>query len=95
MAKGGQNRPPARISGRKARPYIPFWGGALALVVGALIIACGLTVIQTAMVIDALPFSGVLVLMVLALVKAIWRDWRRLSHGLPTTHFEIENVAAS
>lgn len=80
--------------GPKARPHILFWGGALALVVGALIIAGGLGAIQTAMVIGALPFSVVMVLMGLALVKAIWRDGRRLSHGLPTTHVEMENDAA-
>ena len=75
--------------GPKARPHILFWGAALALVVGALIIAGGLGAIQTAMVIGALPFSAVMVLMGLALVKAIWRDGRREAHGLPTTHVEI------
>jgi choline/glycine/proline betaine transport protein len=75
--------------GPKARPHILFWGAALALVVGALIIAGGLGAIQTAMVIGALPFSVVMVLMGLALVKAIWRDGRREFHGLPTTHVEI------
>jgi choline/glycine/proline betaine transport protein len=41
--------------GPKARPHILFWGAALALVVGALIIAGGLGAIQTAMVIGACP----------------------------------------
>ncbi|MEM9475317.1 MAG: BCCT family transporter [Pseudomonadota bacterium] len=72
--------------GPKARPHILFWGAALALVVGALIIAGGLSAIQTAMVIGALPFSAVMVLMGLALIKAIWRDGRREAAGLPTTH---------
>ncbi|MBT8455863.1 MAG: BCCT family transporter [Alphaproteobacteria bacterium] len=72
--------------GPKARPHILFWGAALALVVGALIIAGGLGAIQTAMVIGALPFSAVMVLMGLSLVKAIWRDGRREAAGLPTTH---------
>jgi choline/carnitine/betaine transport len=72
--------------GPKARPHILFWGAALALVVGALIIAGGLGAIQTAMVIGALPFSIVMVLMGLALLKAIWRDGRRQAAGLPTTH---------
>ena len=71
--------------GPKARPHILFWGAALALVVGGLIIAGGLGAIQTAMVIGALPFSAVMVLMGLSLVKAIWRDGRRIKHGLPTT----------
>lgn len=72
--------------GPKARPHILFWGAALALVVGALIIAGGLGAIQTAMVIGALPFSLVMALMGLSLVKAIWRDGRREAAGLPTTH---------
>ncbi|MBC6438394.1 MAG: BCCT family transporter [Rhodobacteraceae bacterium] len=72
--------------GPKARPHILFWGAALALVVGALIIAGGLGAIQTAMIIGALPFSAVMVLMGLALVKAIWRDGQREAAGLPTTH---------
>ncbi len=78
--------------GPKARMHILFWGVALALVVGGLIIAGGLGAIRTAMVIGALPFSFVMVLMGLALIKAIYRDSLRLRHGLPTTH---EAVAAA
>ncbi len=74
--------------GPKARPHILFWGAALALVVGGLIIAGGLGAIQTAMVIGALPFSFVMVLMGVSLIKAIWRDSKRQKHGLPTTHVE-------
>ncbi|MGA9411776.1 MAG: BCCT family transporter [Roseobacter sp.] len=74
--------------GPKARPHILFWGAALAFVVGGLIIAGGLGAIQTAMVIGALPFSFVMVLMGLALIKAIWRDGRREAHGLATTHID-------
>ena len=81
--------------GPKARPHILFWGAALALVVGALIIAGGLSAIQTAMVIGALPFSVVMVLMGFALIKAIWRDGRREYHGLPTTHVEINGSDAA
>ncbi len=75
--------------GPKARPHILFWGAALALVVGALIIAGGLGAIQTAMVIGALPFSLVMVLMGLSLLKAIWKDGRREKHGLAVTHDEM------
>lgn len=74
--------------GPKARPHILFWGAALAFVVGGLIIAGGLGAIQTAMVIGALPFSFVMVLMGLSLIKAIYRDGKRAKHGLPTTHIE-------
>ncbi|PTX56183.1 BCCT, betaine/carnitine/choline family transporter [Litoreibacter ponti] len=78
--------------GPKARPHILFWGAALALVVGGLIIAGGLGAIQTAMVIGALPFSLVMVLMGLALIKAIWNDGRREAAGLPTTVEDIEGA---
>ncbi|MEM9900201.1 MAG: BCCT family transporter [Pseudomonadota bacterium] len=81
--------------GPKARPHILFWGAALALVVGALIIAGGLGAIQTAMVIGALPFSAVMVLMGLALLKAIWRDGQREAAGLPTCHDDDGPIAAA
>jgi choline-glycine betaine transporter len=58
----------------------------LALVVGGLIIAGGLGAIQTAMVIGALPFSLVMVLMGISLIKAIYRDGRRVKQGQTTTH---------
>jgi choline-glycine betaine transporter len=71
--------------GPKARPHILFWGAALALVVGGLIIAGGLGAIQTAMVIGALPFSLVMVLMGIALIKGIWLDSKREAAGVQTT----------
>ncbi|NNK77204.1 MAG: BCCT family transporter, partial [Litoreibacter sp.] len=71
--------------GPKARPHILFWGAALALVVGGLIVAGGLGAIQTAMVIGALPFSFVMVLMGIALVKAIIRDGHREKNGIQST----------
>ena len=82
--------------GPKARPHILFWGAALALVVGGLVIAGGLGAIQTAMVIGALPFSVVMALMGISVIKAIWRDSHREKRGLPTTAREInaDEVAA-
>ena len=79
--------------GPKARPHILFWGAALALVVGGLIIAGGLGAIQTAMVIGALPFSVVMALMGISVLKAIWKDSRREKRGLPTTAREIGEAA--
>lgn len=70
--------------GPKARPHFIFWGAALALVVGGLLVSGGTGAIQTAMVIGALPFSVVMVLMCLGLVKAIWNDGRREAAGIPT-----------
>ncbi len=68
--------------GPKARPHILFWGAALALVVGGLLISGGTGAIQTAMVIGALPFSIVMALMCVALIKAIWNDGRREAAGV-------------
>jgi choline/carnitine/betaine transport len=78
--------------GPKARPHILFWGAALAFVVGGLILAGGLGAIQTAMVIGALPFSLVMVLMGVSLVRAIYKDGQREKHGLPTTFIEDEET---
>ncbi|MEC8040432.1 MAG: BCCT family transporter [Pseudomonadota bacterium] len=71
--------------GPKARPHIIFWGIALALVVGALLVVGGLKAIQTAMVIAALPFSFAMVLMGFALIKAIINDSRRNAAGVSST----------
>jgi choline-glycine betaine transporter len=71
--------------GPKARPHILFWGVAMALVVGGLIIAGGLSAIQTAMVIGALPFSVVMVLMGISVLKAIYKDGKREAIGVQST----------
>lgn len=81
--------------GPKARPHILFWGAALALVVGGLIIAGGLGAIQTAMVIGALPFSFVMVLMGISLIRAIYRDGQRIKHGLPATYVDNDEETSS
>ena len=70
--------------GPKARPHILFWGAALAFVVGGLLISGGTGAIQTAMVIGALPFSVVMALMCIALIKAIFNDGRREAAGVAT-----------
>jgi len=78
--------------GPKARPHIVFWGAALALVVGGLLISGGTGAIQTAMVIGALPFSIVMALMCIALIKAIWNDSRREAAGVPSV--TVDPIAA-
>ncbi len=80
--------------GPKAKPHIYFWGIALGAVVAALLIAGGaggggLKAIQTAMVIGALPFSVVMVLQAVALVKAIYNDARREKAGIATTQDDV------
>jgi choline/carnitine/betaine transport len=81
--------------GPKARPHILFWGAALALVVGGLLISGGTSAIQTAMVIGALPFSIVMVLMAISLIKAIYNDGRREAAGVPSIHSEIEGATSN
>ena len=71
--------------GPKAHPHIMFWGAALALVVGGLLIVGGLDAIRAAMIIGALPFSFVMVLMVLSIARAVILDVIRERHGVPTT----------
>lgn len=71
--------------GPKARPHIIFWGVALGAVVAALLLIGGISAIQTAMVIGALPFSLVMVLMAISLLKAIYLDGLRLKAGIDTT----------
>ena len=80
--------------GPKARPHILFWGIALALVVGGLLVSGGTSAIQTAMVIGALPFSLVMVLMAVSLIKAIYNDGRREAAGIATLSDNMDSVPA-
>jgi choline-glycine betaine transporter len=78
--------------GPKARPHIMFWGAALALVVGGLLISGGTGAIQTAMVIGALPFSIVMALMAISLIKAIFNDGRREAAGITSVTVDRPNA---
>lgn len=57
-------------------PHRVIWGILLTLVIGTLIVAGGggLGALQNAMIIGALPFAMVMILMCLALAKALYRD---------------------
>ena len=61
----------------KGRIHIVVWGVILTLVIAGLLLAGGLGAINTAMIIGALPFSVVMALMGLSLIKALWNDGRR------------------
>ncbi|MBX7458232.1 BCCT family transporter [Qipengyuania sp. 1NDH17] len=67
------------------RRHILFWGAALALVVGSMLILGGIDAIRITMIIGALPFSFVVALMAISIVKAVVFDIRRKRHGVPTT----------
>ena len=75
--------------GRRRR-HILFWGGALALIVGSMLILGGIDAIRVTMIIGALPFSFVTALMLVAIVKAIVFDLIRLRQGVPATTDAIE-----
>ena len=66
---------------QKHASHIIVWGSALTLVIGVLLIAGGLGAINTAMIIGALPFSLVMALMGVSLVKAVVRDAIREKEG--------------
>ena len=55
------------------------WGIILTLVIGTLLIAGGggIDALSNAMIIGALPFTVVMVLMCIALAKALYRDSKR------------------
>lgn len=63
----------------KGRVHIITWGAILTLVIGGLLLAGGLGAINTAMIIGALPFSVVMALMGISLIKALIRDIIRAS----------------
>lgn len=73
----------------KGRVHIIFWGVALSLVVGGLLLVGGLGAIKTAMVIGALPFSFVMFLMSAALIKAVIKDGIRERNGVQSVHVEV------
>ena len=62
---------------QKGNVHIITWGAALTLVIAVLLLAGGLSAINTAMIIGALPFSFVMALMGISLLKALIRDAMR------------------
>ncbi|MEL6237572.1 MAG: BCCT family transporter [Pseudomonadota bacterium] len=70
------------------RYHILFWGVALAFVVGSMLILGGqngIEPIRITMIIGALPFSVVVLVMAVAILKAVTFDLIRERHGVPTT----------
>ncbi|MAQ28758.1 MAG: transporter [Erythrobacter sp.] len=65
--------------------HILFWGVALAFVVGSMLILGGIDAIRITMIIGALPFSFVVAIMGVSILKAVIYDLFRKHHGVPTT----------
>jgi choline/glycine/proline betaine transport protein len=61
----GDTRPPQK--------FRVFWGMAVGLVAGALLLAGGLQTLQAASTIIAVPFSVVILLMIVGLSKSLWQ----------------------
>ena len=77
------------------RRHILFWGAALAFMVGSMLIIGGIDAIRITMIIGALPFSLVVALMAISIVKAVVFDVIRKRHGVPTTAEACESWEAS
>jgi glycine betaine transporter len=67
MSHGGADNPPHRSK--------IIWGVLIAGIAAALLLAGGVQAVQTASIVFALPFTVVVVLMAVALVRAIRADW--------------------
>ncbi|WP_295855703.1 BCCT family transporter [uncultured Xylophilus sp.] len=67
MSTGGDANPRAGVK--------VAWGTAVAAIALALLFAGGLEAVQTATIVFALPFAVVLVLMAVALLRAVREDW--------------------
>ena len=59
---------------QKGHVHIVIWGVALTLVIAVLLIAGGMEALRTSMLVGALPFSLIMGLMGLALIKALIED---------------------
>lgn len=68
-----------------SRFHIVFWGAALAIMVGGMLILGGIDAIRITMIIGALPFSFVVAMMAASIVKAVVFDLIRKHYGVPTT----------
>ncbi len=62
---------------QKSSRHIIIWGVALTLVISMLLIADGLQALRSTMFVAALPFSAVMMLMAIALVKSLYRDGKQ------------------
>lgn len=68
MSTGGNPDPPARIK--------IIWGALVAGIAISLLLAGGLKAVQTATIVFALPFTLVIIVMVVSLWRAVREDWK-------------------
>jgi choline-glycine betaine transporter len=67
--------------GSAGKVHIVLWGLVLTAVIAALLLAGGLNAVQAAMIIGAAPFSLMMILMGVSLVKALYMDDLREAQG--------------
>ncbi len=70
-------------TGQAGKGHIIIWGLILTAVIAALLLAGGLDAIQAAMIVGAVPFSFMMILMGISLLKALIRDGIRGETGQP------------
>jgi len=68
--------------GSAGKSHILIWGAILTAVIAALLLVGGLDAIQSAMIIAAVPFSFVMILMGISLMKALIKDSIRDKQGV-------------
>jgi len=72
---------------RHSKVHIAIWGAFLTIMIAALLLAGGLGALKTAMVIGALPFSFIMILMTVALLKEMFgspvEDSNEQTQGAP------------
>ncbi len=68
---------------RAGKGHIIIWGLILTAVIAALLLAGGLNAITSAMIVGAVPFSLMMILMGISLLKALIRDGMREETGQP------------
>lgn len=86
MSSGGDPNPPARTK--------LVWGTLIAGIAISLLLAGGLAAVQTATILFALPFALVIVLMVIALWRALGEDWAAEARQERETRRRLREMAA-
>ena len=86
MSSGGDPNPPTRTK--------LVWGVLIAGIAISLLLAGGLDALQTATILFALPFAVVIVLMVIALWRALGEDWAAENRRERDTRRRLREMAA-
>ena len=86
MSSGGDPNPPTRTK--------LIWGVLIAGIAISLLLAGGLDALQTATILFALPFAVVIVLMVIALWRALGEDWAAENRRERDTRRRLREMAA-